>query len=207
MDDIIALLGLSPQSPLTQLLEGIFALLAKEETWGIIFASFVTGYLFCWIPTFLFGSRAPAPSHDEENLPRTPRSPRMPISPRDSSELVAKEEYKLMLCVRMDLKMGKGKVAAQCGHATLGAFKLAAMRFPLALRQWEKYGQAKVVVKLPDAQVMNDIRSAAKARGLPTHVVVDAGRTQIAGGSETVLAIGPAPKSEIDKVTGSLKLM
>lgn len=30
------------------------------------------------------------------------------------------EEYKMVLCVRMDLKMGKGKMCAQCGHAAVG---------------------------------------------------------------------------------------
>jgi len=35
----------------------------------------------------------------------------------------------------------------------------------------------------------------------------DAGRTQIAAGSRTVLAIGPAPVKEIDAVTGELKLL
>ena len=32
------------------------------------------------------------------------------------------------------------------------------------------------------------------------------GRTQIAPGSHTVLAVGPAPGSMVDKVTGNLKL-
>ncbi len=32
-------------------------------------------------------------------------------------------EIKMVLVVREDLKMGKGKIGAQCGHATLGAFK------------------------------------------------------------------------------------
>jgi len=31
----------------------------------------------------------------------------------------------------------------------------------------------------------------AKAAGLTAHIVVDAGRTQIAAGSKTILAIGP----------------
>lgn len=29
-------------------------------------------------------------------------------------------EYKMVLCVRLDLNMSIGKVAAQCSHATLG---------------------------------------------------------------------------------------
>lgn len=36
--------------------------------------------------------------------------------------------------------------------------------------------------------------------------IFDAGRTQIAAGSRTVLAIGPALCSDIDKLTGHLKL-
>eukprot|EP00349_Pseudokeronopsis_sp_Brazil_P001909 CAMPEP_0202958722 /NCGR_PEP_ID=MMETSP1396-20130829/2991_1 /ASSEMBLY_ACC=CAM_ASM_000872 /TAXON_ID= /ORGANISM="Pseudokeronopsis sp., Strain Brazil" /LENGTH=63 /DNA_ID=CAMNT_0049676917 /DNA_START=202 /DNA_END=393 /DNA_ORIENTATION=+ len=33
------------------------------------------------------------------------------------------EDIKMVLVVREDLKMGKGKIGAQCGHATLGAFE------------------------------------------------------------------------------------
>ena len=32
-------------------------------------------------------------------------------------------DVKMVLIVREDLKMGKGKIGAQCGHATLGAYK------------------------------------------------------------------------------------
>ena len=32
-------------------------------------------------------------------------------------------EVKMVLVVREDLKMGKGKIGAQCGHATLGAYR------------------------------------------------------------------------------------
>lgn len=42
---------------------------------------------------------------------------------------------------------------------------------------------------------------------IPNYIVVDAGRTQIAAGSETVLALGPGNVSEINQVTGSLKLL
>jgi PTH2 family peptidyl-tRNA hydrolase len=41
---------------------------------------------------------------------------------------------------------------------------------------------------------------------LPHYLVRDAGRTQIAAGSCTVLAIGPAPESIINQITGSLAL-
>ena len=32
-------------------------------------------------------------------------------------------EMKMVLVVRSDLKMGKGKIGAQCGHAVLGAYR------------------------------------------------------------------------------------
>ena len=36
-------------------------------------------------------------------------------------------EFKMVLVVRNDLKMGKGKIGAQCGHATLGCVCMAAI--------------------------------------------------------------------------------
>lgn len=61
---------------------------------------------------------------------------------------------------------------------------------------------------LPMSYVLQEeLADQAAEQGLPTYIVCDAGRTQIAAGSQTVLAIGPAPKSAIDKITGHLKLL
>ena len=46
----------------------------------------------------------------------------------------------------------------------------------------------------------------AQTRGLPP-TRTNTGRTQVAPGSRTVLAIGPAPRSSLDSVTGHLKLL
>lgn len=54
---------------------------------------------------------------------------------------------------------------------------------------------------------MYAIKEAAQKAGLVTYIVADAGRTQIAAGSETVLAIGPAPESILKTITGHLKLL
>lgn len=98
-------------------------------------------------------------------------------------------------------------MCAQCSHATLGAYHRAKKRTPDLLRAWETIGQAKVVVKVDTEQQLLEVEEKAKKAGLVTYVVVDAGRTQIEAGSKTVLAIGPAPVGEIDKVTGQLKLL
>eukprot|EP00640_Fibrocapsa_japonica_P007902 CAMPEP_0113934314 /NCGR_PEP_ID=MMETSP1339-20121228/1648_1 /TAXON_ID=94617 /ORGANISM="Fibrocapsa japonica" /LENGTH=150 /DNA_ID=CAMNT_0000936061 /DNA_START=139 /DNA_END=591 /DNA_ORIENTATION=+ /assembly_acc=CAM_ASM_000762 len=114
---------------------------------------------------------------------------------------------KLVLCVNMALKMGKGKIAAQCGHATLGAYRRAQKKCPNSLRGWATYGQAKICVKVPTAEEMFEIAEKAAKAGLNAYLVMDAGRTQIAAGSRTVLALGPAPVSSFEGITDHLSLM
>ncbi|KAG5321306.1 PTH2 hydrolase, partial [Pseudoatta argentina] len=115
------------------------------------------------------------------------------------------DNYKLILVIRTDLKMGKGKVAAQCSHAAVAAYK-AARKHPKILRAWEKSGQAKITLKVDSETTLIEIAKQAKAAGLLSNVVQDAGHTQIPAGSKTVCAVGPGPAKLIDQVTGHLKL-
>uniref|UniRef100_A0A5B7BJK6 peptidyl-tRNA hydrolase n=1 Tax=Davidia involucrata TaxID=16924 RepID=A0A5B7BJK6_DAVIN len=116
------------------------------------------------------------------------------------------EDFKMVLVVRNDLKMGKGKIAAQCSHSTLGLYKKLLHRAPKALNRWEMCGQVKVVVKIENEDDLLVLQERAKSLNLPTHITIDAGRTQIAPNSRTVMAIlGPAEM--VDDVTGGLKLL
>jgi peptidyl-tRNA hydrolase, PTH2 family len=47
-------------------------------------------------------------------------------------------EVKMVLVVREDLKMGKGKIGAQCGHATLGAYKAVKREIEKGSKFWQK---------------------------------------------------------------------
>uniref|UniRef100_A0ABI7Z4W9 peptidyl-tRNA hydrolase n=1 Tax=Felis catus TaxID=9685 RepID=A0ABI7Z4W9_FELCA len=139
----------------------------------------------------------------------TPKSSVSEIDTETGSEasiLGESGEYKMILVVRNDLKMGKGKVAAQCSHAAVSAYKQIQRRNPELLKQWEYCGQPKVVVKAPDEETLVELLTHAKMLGLTVSLIQDAGRTQIAPGSRTVLGIGPGPADLIDKVTGHLKL-
>ncbi|XP_065114679.1 peptidyl-tRNA hydrolase 2, mitochondrial [Paramisgurnus dabryanus] len=124
----------------------------------------------------------------------------------ESSVMGDSGEFKMILVVRTDLKMGKGKVAAQCSHAAVSGYKQVQRRNPELLKQWEYCGQPKVVVKAPDEDCLLELLTHAKAVGLPVSLIQDAGRTQIAPGSRTVLGVGPGPADLIDQVTGHLKL-
>lgn len=91
-----------------------------------------------------------------------------------------REPHKLVLCVRMDLKMQRGKIAAQVGHATLGAYKTCARMRPQSLRVWEENAQPKIAVQISSQVQAMRLQRAAKDLGLPTYMVYDAGRTQVA---------------------------
>ena len=59
------------------------------------------------------------------------------------------EDVKMILVVRKDLKMGVGKIGAQCGHATLGAYKFeleANDYWGECVSTWERVGQKKICV-------------------------------------------------------------
>ncbi|XP_076641883.1 peptidyl-tRNA hydrolase 2, mitochondrial [Halictus rubicundus] len=115
------------------------------------------------------------------------------------------DNYKLILVIRTDLKMGKGKVAAQCAHAAVAAYK-AAVKHPKILQAWEESGQAKITVKVDSEDALKEIAKQARSVGLLANMIQDAGHTQIAPGSRTVCAVGPGPAPLIDQVTGHLKL-
>ncbi|EQB53704.1 peptidyl-tRNA hydrolase PTH2 [Colletotrichum gloeosporioides Cg-14] len=125
------------------------------------------------------------------------------------------EECKLVLVVRTDLGMTKGKMAAQASHATLACYKSlskAATRDPSSaaakiLSRWERLGQAKIAVQIKDQDEMLELMGKARSLGITAEVIADAGRTQIEAGSLTVLGVGPAPKSLVDQVTSHLKLL
>ena len=51
--------------------------------------------------------------------------------------------FKMVLLVNMSLGMGKGKMCAQCGHATLGAYRTAVRYCDSAILWWHRMGQVR----------------------------------------------------------------
>ena len=116
--------------------------------------------------------------------------------------------YTQVLVVRTDLKMGKGKIAAQCAHASLAAY-LKAMnekKYSEWAENWIEEGMQKIVVKVQSEKELLELFEQVKNK-FPTALVTDAGHTQIAPGSKTCVGIGPAKESELKKYTGHLKLL
>jgi len=84
----------------------------------------------------------------------------------DAEEENPNERKKLVLVVRQDLKMGTGKMCAQCSHATLGVYQDVVTRYNKDktnaslkaqmewLKQWKVSGCAKIVVKANDEETL-----------------------------------------------------
>lgn len=115
-------------------------------------------------------------------------------------------DIKQVIIVRTDLDMGKGKIAAQVGHACVLGAEHVRKSHPEWFKEWWQ-GQEKVVLKVPGITDLQEIKRAAIDLDLPWSEVTDAGHTQIAPGTTTCISIGPVPENMVDRITGHLKLL
>jgi len=118
---------------------------------------------------------------------------------------------KMVIIVRTDIEMGKGKTAAQVAHAAvslvLDILKKGKESWREWLEEWLSEGQPKIVVKVNSLEELLKRSKLAQDYNLPTVVIQDAGKTQLEPGTITCVGIGPAPSEIIDKITGDLKLL
>ena len=109
----------------------------------------------------------------------------------------------MVFVVNSSLKMSTGKIASQTAHSAVSLYIKAKSnkksKFLVVFDEidvWVRTGQTKVVLKGSSAQQL---------LGLNTETIRDAGRTQIAPGSLTCLAIF-GRIDDVDGVTGNLPL-
>ena len=120
-------------------------------------------------------------------------------------------DVKQVMVYRRDLKMRKGKIAAQCAHASMAVFfrhdagPMNRLEVPLdgPMTVWSKGRFAKVVLSVDGEDDLARIAELAEARGLPFAMITDSGKTEFKGQpTRTTVAIGPALDVEIDEITG-----
>jgi peptidyl-tRNA hydrolase, PTH2 family len=111
---------------------------------------------------------------------------------------------KQAILVRNDLKLPKGKLAAQAAHASVEATLRSEKD---KVKEWRMEGMGKIVLKVEDKKELFKYLQMAKDAGLVAALITDAGKTVVAPGTDTCLAIGPDEEESIDSITGKLKLL
>lgn len=125
------------------------------------------------------------------------------------------------LIVNTSLNMSSGKVCAQCGHAVqhimLEFFKLEIISAKKKLEihlpddltehmqltaEWISHGSRKVVLRADD----KEFEKVKEEFGTNCYCVKDEGHTQVAPGSETVIALWPQHKSQVSKTIKRLQV-
>ncbi len=112
--------------------------------------------------------------------------------------------YKMVIAVRQDLQLPKGKCAAQCSHAAVEAVLQSDDK---VVKAWRKEGMPKIVVKVNDMKELLLLNQQAKDLGIVTAVITDAGHTVVEPGTTTCMALGPEEEKKLNPVTDHLKLL
>ncbi len=113
-------------------------------------------------------------------------------------------DLKQIILARVDLQLPKGKLAAQCAHASVEAVLKSDSS---TVKKWCMQGMPKIVLKVKDEKELVMFFQKAKDMGLTASLITDAGRTVVEPGTKTCVGIGPGSVDEIDKLTGKLALM
>ncbi|SRR3989338_8044387 len=113
-------------------------------------------------------------------------------------------QYKQVILVRADLKLPKGKLAAQVSHASVGAM-LKTHKDDIS--KWKDNGMKKVVLKVKNLDELLEFKRKAEDSGLVVSLIEDAGHTVVEPGTVTCLGIGPDKEEKVDSVSGSLKCL
>ena len=112
--------------------------------------------------------------------------------------------YKQVILVRKDLKLPKGKMAAQVSHASVDATLKSDKKI---VEMWRGEGMKKIVLEASDENELFKYKQMAEDMGLKTALIKDAGHTVLEPGTITCLGIGPDEEEKIDRITGKLKMI
>jgi PTH2 family peptidyl-tRNA hydrolase len=113
----------------------------------------------------------------------------------------------MVLVVRGELRLTPGKAAIQVAHAAVLLASSVERRDPERFKSWLAAGQKKIALLVDTLAELEELQRRARAHGIPTIFVEDAGLTEVPPGTRTVLGLGPAASTEIDPLTGHLPLL
>lgn len=114
------------------------------------------------------------------------------------------KRMKQIVIVRQDLKLPKGKLVTQTGHAFVDAVLNSKAD---VVQKWKKEGMMKVALKVENEEELFKYKKLADELGVVNRIITDEGRTTIRAGTVTCLGLGPDDEEKMNKITGNLKLL
>ena len=121
------------------------------------------------------------------------------LKARAAVPMLKRRAMKQVIVLRTDLQMSTGKLVVQACHASVAAVLRAKTE---DVENWNGEGQTKIALAVNSLAELESLRSRCEALGILHVLISDAGRTELAPGTITALAIGPADEALIDKVAG-----
>tara|TARA_Y100000588_G_C14272350_1_gene932856 strand:+ start:2491 stop:2844 length:354 start_codon:yes stop_codon:yes gene_type:complete len=116
-------------------------------------------------------------------------------------------KYKLVVAMRSDLKLSSGKMSVQVSHAAVSCSLKAKKNNAKEFQEWYREGQKKVVVRVENKEMLEELKAIADSKGITNCMITDAGLTEIPPNTTTCLGIGPVKNEVVDKITGQLSLL
>lgn len=116
------------------------------------------------------------------------------------------DKLQQVIVVRKDLNMRKGKMIAQSCHASVKA--VIENQHDYRVKRWLSDAFTKICVSVDSEEELLTVYGKAKLADMICTIIEDSGLTEFHGvPTLTCCAIGPATKSELQDITGSLKLL
>lgn len=127
---------------------------------------------------------------------------------------------KMVICMRTDLNMRKGKMVAQGAHASMAFITrrldpncchnpgASTITLSKVEEQWLDSSFTKICVGIDSLDELMELTAHAQAVGIEAHLVEDNGLTEFHGEpTYTCIALGPDYADKIDQLTQHLRLL
>ena len=113
-------------------------------------------------------------------------------------------KYTQVIIFRSDLKIPKGKLAVQAGHASIGAY--LEQKDEDIKKEWFEEGQRKLALKADCVEKLELLKKVAQDCNIPAYLVEDLGLTVFNEPTVTCLGLGPCKIEQMDIITKLLSL-
>lgn len=107
----------------------------------------------------------------------------------------------------MPCKCGDGKIKAEDYFATHKHWSKTLFERERIIEHWTESGYAKICLRADNEEELIGAYTRAKDAGIPCYLVLDEARTELNGKQYTAVAIGPWESSDIDEITGKMRLL